>query len=71
MVEEDACGCGSEDMDESASAEGDECKRTAPRVTIPDPEITSEKKYKCPIDQQIYDNREDYNSHCKEEHDVL
>jgi hypothetical protein len=71
LVEEDECGCGGEDMDESASAEGDECKSTAPRVTIPDPEITNEKKYKCPIDQQEYDSREDYESHCKEEHDVL
>ena len=38
---------------------------------IPEPEMTNEKKFKCPLDQQVYDNREDYNSHCKEEHDVL
>jgi uncharacterized C2H2 Zn-finger protein len=46
-------------------------RRTAPRVTIPDPEITNEKKFRCPIDQQVYDNREDYEAHCHEEHDVL
>ncbi len=74
MFEEDECGCGScgsEDMEESASADSDDLKRTAPRITIPEPEMTNEKKFKCPIDQQVYDNREDYNSHCKEEHDVL
>jgi hypothetical protein len=49
----------------------EDLKRTAPRVTIPEPEMTNEKKFKCPIDQQVYDNREDYNSHCKEEHDVM
>jgi hypothetical protein len=48
-----------------------DCKSTAPRVTIPTPEITKEKKLKCPIDQEVYDNREDYEAHCKEEHDVL
>lgn len=40
-------------------------------ITVPEPEMTSDKKYKCPLDQQIYDNKEDYESHCKEEHDVL
>jgi hypothetical protein len=70
LVAEDECGCGGSDVDESASSEGDECKRTGPRITIPDPEITNEKKYRCPIDQQEYDSREDYNAHCKEEHDV-
>jgi hypothetical protein len=69
FLAENECGCG--DVDESASAEGDECKRTAPRITIPDPEITNEKKYRCPIDMQEYNSREDYESHCKEEHDVL
>jgi hypothetical protein len=68
---ENECGCGGADVDESGNAESDECKRTAPRVTVPDPEITNEKKYRCPIDQQEYDSREDYNAHCKEEHDVL
>ena len=46
-------------------------KRTAPRVTVPEPEMTKEKKFKCPIDQEVYDNRKDYETHCKEEHDVL
>jgi hypothetical protein len=48
-----------------------DCKSTAPRVTIPEPEITKEKKFKCPIDQAVYANRKDYENHCKEEHDVL
>ncbi len=56
MSEEDECGCG---------------QSTEPRVTIPEPEITNEKKYKCPLDQTVYDNREDYEKHCHEEHDVL
>jgi hypothetical protein len=64
MSEEDECGCGCE-------SESNDCKSTAPRVTIPEPEITNEKKFKCPIDQEVYDNREDYEAHCKEEHDVL
>ena len=46
-------------------------KRTAPRVTVPEPEMTKDKKYKCPIDQEVYDNKKDYEMHCKEEHDVL
>jgi hypothetical protein len=53
------------------SKERNGCKNTAPRVTIPEPEITKEKKFKCPIDQEVYDNRKDYVMHCKEEHDVL
>ena len=51
--------------------ESDECRRTAPRVTVPKPEMTNENKFKCPIDQRVYDNRQDYEAHCKEEHDVL
>jgi hypothetical protein len=46
-------------------------KRTAPRVTVPEPEMTGDKKFRCPLDQEVYDNREDYNAHCREEHDVL
>ncbi len=49
----------------------DECKSTAPRVTIPEPEMTEDKKFRCPIDQVVYSNRKDYDAHCKEEHDVL
>ncbi len=52
-------------------SENEDLKRTAPRVTVPEPEITNEKKFKCPIDMEEYDNREDYERHCKEEHDVL
>jgi hypothetical protein len=40
-------------------------------ISIPEPEITKDKKLKCPLDQTIHDNRNDYNRHCKEEHDVL
>jgi hypothetical protein len=46
-------------------------RNTAPRVTNPKPQITDDKKFKCPIDQEVYDNREDFEAHCKEEHDVL
>jgi hypothetical protein len=46
-------------------------RNTAPHVTNPKPEITSDKKFRCPIDQAVYNNREDYEAHCKEEHDVL
>ncbi len=49
----------------------EDLKRTAPRVTIPNPEMTKDKKFKCPIDQEVYNNRKDYDAHCKEEHDVL
>jgi hypothetical protein len=49
----------------------DECKKTEPRITIPEPEMTKDKKYKCPLDQEVYDNKKDYEAHCKEEHDVL
>ena len=41
------------------------------KVTVPEPEITADKKYRCPLDQEEYDNREDYDAHCKEEHDVM
>jgi hypothetical protein len=46
-------------------------KRTAPRVTVPKPEMTPDKKYKCPLDNEVYNNQEDFEAHCKEEHDVL
>jgi hypothetical protein len=46
-------------------------KRTAPRVTVPEPEMTGDKKYRCPLDQEVYEKREDYDAHCREEHDVL
>jgi hypothetical protein len=51
--------------------EESDLKRTAPRVTVPKPEMTADKKFKCPIDQEVYDNKKDYETHCKEEHDVL
>lgn len=34
----------------------------------PEPEITSNGKYRCPVDRQEYDTREDYDVHCMEEH---
>jgi hypothetical protein len=42
-----------------------------PKITMPEPELTKERKFKCPLDQAIYDSREEYEKHCKEEHDVL
>jgi hypothetical protein len=53
------------------SKANEECKRNEPRVTVPAPEMTEDKKFKCPLDQAVYDNREDYEAHCKEEQDVL
>ena len=40
-------------------------------ISVPKPEMTNDKKYRCPIDQEIYDNKKDYEAHCHEEHDVL
>jgi hypothetical protein len=48
----------------------DPCRREL-RITVPEPEMTKDNKFKCPQDQTIYDNKEDYEKHCKEEHDVL
>jgi hypothetical protein len=33
--------------------------------------MTPDKKYRCPIDQAVYDNKEDFEAHCHDEHDVL
>ncbi len=55
----------------SEESEESKCRSNEMRVTVPEPEITNEKKFKCPLDQAVYDNREDYERHCKEEHDVL
>ena len=38
------------------------------KKNIPEPEMTSEGKFRCRTDRQEYDNREDYESHCMEEH---
>jgi hypothetical protein len=38
------------------------------KKNIPEPEMTSEGKFRCRTDSQEYDNREDYESHCMEEH---
>jgi hypothetical protein len=48
----------------------DPCRREL-RITVPEPEMTKDNKFKCPLDQTVYDNKEDYEKHCKEEHDVL
>jgi len=48
----------------------DPCRRD-PKITVPKPEMTKDKKFKCPLDQTVHDNKEDYEKHCKEEHDVL
>ena len=34
----------------------------------PEPEMTSNGKYKCRADNQEYSTREDYDAHCMEEH---
>jgi hypothetical protein len=46
-------------------------RRKDQKITIPKPEMTPHKKFKCPLDQSIYDAKEDYERHCKEENDVL
>ena len=38
------------------------------KKSIPEPEMTSEGKFRCRADKQEYDNKEDYESHCMEEH---
>ena len=46
-------------------------RRTEPRVTIPEPEMTKDKKFKCSIDIEVYEKGEDYEARCKEEQDFL
>lgn len=36
---------------------------------IPAPERTSDGKWKCRKDSMEYDTKEDYETHCKEEHE--
>lgn len=38
------------------------------KKNIPEPEMTSEGKFRCRKDSQEYENREDYETHCMEEH---
>ncbi len=38
------------------------------KANVPEPEMTSEGKFRCRKDKQEYDTREDYDSHCMEEH---
>ncbi len=40
-------------------------------IIVPEPEMTPDKKFKCPIDQEVYTNKKDYEKHCHEEHDVM
>ncbi len=62
-------------MSEEAESCGCERNESSPEhdqnVTIPEPIMTQDKKYKCPIDQAVYDDRKSYEQHCAEEHDVL
>jgi len=51
--------------------ESEKRSRRESNITVPKPEMTKDKKFKCPLDEEIYDKREDYEKHCKEEHDVL
>jgi hypothetical protein len=45
--------------------------RRESNISVPEPEMTKDNKFRCPLDQAVYDNRKDYDRHCKEEHDVL
>ena len=35
---------------------------------VPEPEMTAKGKFRCKADMQEYDTREDYDTHCMEEH---
>jgi hypothetical protein len=52
-------------------AESEKRSRSESNITVPEPEMTKDNKFRCPLDQAVYDNRKDYDRHCKEEHDVL
>ena len=41
------------------------------KKNMPEPEMTSEGKYRCRKDNQVYDTREDYDTHCFEEHTTM
>jgi hypothetical protein len=45
-----------------------EVKFLESKRSIPEPEMTADGKFKCRRDNQEYDNREDYESHCMEDH---
>lgn len=38
------------------------------KSNVPEPEMTSNGKYRCKADKHEYDTREDYDAHCMEEH---
>jgi hypothetical protein len=38
------------------------------KKNVPTPEMTTHGKYRCRADNQEYDTREDYETHCMEEH---
>lgn len=38
------------------------------RREVPEPKMTAEGKYQCPEDNEVYDNRSDYEAHCMREH---
>jgi hypothetical protein len=52
-------------------AESEKRSRSESNISVPEPEMTKDNKFRCPLDQEVYDNGEDYDRHCKEEHDVL
>lgn len=60
-MENDSCGC---ENNEGRSKQGQ-------NITIPEPVMTQDNKYQCPIDKAIYNDRKSYELHCAEEHDVL
>lgn len=49
----------------------EERSRRESNISVPAPEMTKDNKFRCPLDQVVYDNRKDYDRNCKEEHDVL
>jgi nucleoside 2-deoxyribosyltransferase len=39
-----------------------------PDVSAPEPVVTEDKKFRCPLDQEVYDSRSDYEHHCRGKH---
>ncbi len=38
------------------------------RMSMPSPKVTSDGKYVCDVDSQVFDNQDDYYSHCMRAH---
>lgn len=47
---------------------GLEVKFLEQKKNVPAPEMTAQGKYKCQAHSNEYDTREDYETHCMEEH---